>query len=338
MTKQGVHRPTIISWGIIGCGDVTERKSGPAFNKVPHSRLVAVMRRDAAKAADYAGRHHVPKWYSNAAQLIDDPEINAVYVATPPLFHEEFVIEALKKGKFVYVEKPVTLSVDSCQKMIAAAEKYNGKVCVAHYRRALPMFLELKSVLDRQLIGKVKMIRLNLFRSYMQDQNDKNPENWRIIPEISGGGLFFDLAPHQLDIMHFLFGDALDYVGASAHQTNYYAAEDTVSGMIRFDGNILFQGNWCFTMPDFMQVDRCEVIGEKGLIEFPVFGHYFSLQTGQRKENFEFQHPENIQLPMIQNVVGHFLEEEENPCSLQEAKKSLKIMEVFLRGLPTGTP
>src|ERR1700730_9641033 len=107
MKKPENHNHQVISWGIIGCGNVTEVKSGPAFNKVNHSRLVAVMRRDAAKAADYAKRHQVPAWYSDAESMINDPAVNAVYIATPPKFHEEYVIAALQKGKLVYVEKPV---------------------------------------------------------------------------------------------------------------------------------------------------------------------------------------------------------------------------------------
>ena len=155
-----------ILWGIIGCGNVTEKKSGPAFNKVENSRLVAVMRRDATKAEDYAQRHGVPKWYDDANKLISDPEINAVYIATPPAFHEEYVKQVLIAGKDVYVEKPVTTSVASCKRMIEAAEMYKGKLCVAHYRRALPYFNEIKKALEQGLIGKVKMIRLAMFQSY----------------------------------------------------------------------------------------------------------------------------------------------------------------------------
>ena len=96
-----------INWGIIGCGDVTELKSGPAFNKVSNSSLVAVMRRDAAKAEDYAKRHGVPKWYSNAEALIKDPDVNAIYIATPPSSHLEYAMAAMNAGKPVYVEKPM---------------------------------------------------------------------------------------------------------------------------------------------------------------------------------------------------------------------------------------
>ncbi|MCX6333190.1 MAG: Gfo/Idh/MocA family oxidoreductase, partial [Bacteroidia bacterium] len=82
----------MINWGIIGCGNVTEVKSGPAFNKVNNSRLIAVMRRDAVLAEDYASRHNVPKFYTDASKLINDPEINAVYIATPPSSHAEYAL------------------------------------------------------------------------------------------------------------------------------------------------------------------------------------------------------------------------------------------------------
>src|SRR4051812_2264086 len=112
-----------INWGIIGCGDVTEIKSGPAFNKVPGSSLAAVMRRDAEKAKDYASRHNVSRWYSDPYELIADPEVNAVYVATPPSSHQEYAIAALKAGKPVYVEKPMSIDVSSCMNMVNTARQ-----------------------------------------------------------------------------------------------------------------------------------------------------------------------------------------------------------------------
>ncbi len=195
-----------IRWGIIGCGDVTEVKSGPAFNKVNQSKLVAVMRRNGAKAADYAQRHHVPKWYDDADQLINDPEVNAIYIATPPLSHEAYTIQALKAGKPVYVEKPMTLDAASAQRMTDTANKLKVKLCVAHYRRAQPMFLKIKALLDTHLIGDVRFVRLKMLQSPNPALVAKTTDNWRINPAISGGGLFHDLAPHQLDLMTYYFG------------------------------------------------------------------------------------------------------------------------------------
>ncbi len=324
--------PSIITWGMIGCGNVTEIKSGPAFQKADHSRLLAVMRRDAAKAADYAARHHVPKYYSDAIELINDQEIDAVYIATPPKFHEAYAIAALQKGKYVYVEKPVTLNVDSCKRMITAVKEYNGKLTVAHYRRALPMFLQIKKMIDQQLIGKVKTIRLNLFQPDETTLVANSEVNWRVIPEIAGGGLFYDLAPHQLDILIYIFGKAISYYGVSAHQSKKYPAEDAVVGIIHFPADIIFTGNWNFSVPDLLKEDTCQIMGEKGYLQFPFFGTDIKVVTDQINEVLHFQHPPHIQQPMIQKVVNYFLGTEENPCSLEAALDSLDIMQAFVYG------
>src|SRR5450755_1797430 len=129
-----------VNWGIIGCGDVTEVKSGPAFNKVKNSALVAVMRRDAEKAKDYAQRHHVPKWYDDASNLINDPDVNAIYIATPPSSHEEYTLAAIAAGKPVYVEKPMSVNFASAIKMMNAANEKNTKLVIAHYRHEQPYF------------------------------------------------------------------------------------------------------------------------------------------------------------------------------------------------------
>src|SRR6266481_1427478 len=105
-----------INWGIIGSGDVTEIKSGPAFNKVKNSALVAVMRRNEEKVKDYALRHNVPKWYTDAGSLINDTDVNAIYIATPPSSHEEYTMAALEAGKPVYVEKPMALNAASANR------------------------------------------------------------------------------------------------------------------------------------------------------------------------------------------------------------------------------
>jgi predicted dehydrogenase len=325
-----MNKNNTISWGIIGCGDVTEVKSGPAFNKVPNSQLIAVMRRDAEKAADYAKRHGVPKWYSNADDLINDPAINGVYVATPPKFHEEYAVQALQAGKLVYVEKPVTTDVASCKRMIGCVNTTKGKLVVAHYRRALPMFLAIQKMIADNTIGKVKLIQLNMLQPHQSPIIANTEKNWRVDPAISGGGLFFDLAPHQLDIISFLFGRYISCSGISVNQAKLYDADDTVIGQIQLPNDILFTGNWCFTTPDINE-DECRIIGEKGSLTFPFFGKKLTVITAAGKQEFSFEHPAHIQQPMIEKVVQYFLGNELNPCSLEEALVSLEIMESFTR-------
>jgi len=149
-----------IRWGIIGCGDVTEVKSGPGFQKAEHSNLVAVMRRRGELAKDYAERHGVPRWYDNASQLINDPEVDAVYVATPPSSHKEYTLMIAAAGKPVYVEKPMALNFAECQEMIAACGQHGVPLFVAYYRRTLVRFLKIKELIEAGAIGNVRFVNI----------------------------------------------------------------------------------------------------------------------------------------------------------------------------------
>ncbi|SEW52151.1 Gfo/Idh/MocA family protein [Chitinophaga arvensicola] len=320
-----------IKWGIIGCGDVTEVKSGPAFNKVPHSSLVAVMRRDGAKAADYARRHGVPKWYDNADQLINDPDVNAIYIATPPLQHEAYTIQALAAGKPVYVEKPMTLDAASAVRMNEAAEKYGVKLSVAHYRRAQPMFLKIKELLADKAIGDVRFVSLQMLQPPASNLIAASATNWRVDPAISGGGLFHDLAPHQLDLMIYFFGPAQHAAGIAVNQAKVYPADDLVTGHILFENGIVFNGTWCFTVAAGDRLDLCEITGSTGKITFPVFGNSMTLHQDGIAVEFTFDPLPHVQQPMIDEVTKYFTGRGENPCSAEQALLSMRLMDCFTK-------
>ncbi len=318
-----------IKWGIIGCGDVTEKKSGPAFNKVPNSELVAVMRRDAAKAQDYAKRHNVPKWFSNADELINDPEVKAIYIATPPLQHEDYAFRAMAAGKPVYIEKPVSLSAASAKRMLEASEKYQQKAAVAHYRRQQPVFLKVKELLENKAIGEVRFVDLKMLQPPKSNLIASSAENWRIDPAISGGGLFHDLAPHQLDLMVYFFGAVKEASGFGLNQGGYYQADDLVTGNILFENKVAFAGMWCFTVQENEQQDICTIIGSEGKMSFPVFGSEITLTKNGLAEKITFEPLEHVQQPMIAKVVQYFLGESSNPCSIQDAIFSMEVMDTF---------
>lgn len=320
-----------IKWGIIGCGDVTEKKSGPAFNKVPNSELIAVMRRDAAKAADYAHRHNVPKWYSNVDDLISDPEINAIYIATPPLQHEDYAMRAMAAGKPVYVEKPISLNASSAKRMLAAAEKYQQKVSVAHYRRQQPVFLKVKELLENKAVGDVRFVDLQMLQPPKSNLIAASEENWRVDPAVSGGGLFHDLAPHQLDLMVYFFGTVKTASGFGLNQGDFYPADDLVTGHILFENNVVFNGMWCFTVPENEQKDMCTIIGSEGKISFPIFGMEITISKNGQEEKLNFEPLQHVQQPLITQVVRYFLGERENPCSVQDAICSMEIMDAFTK-------
>jgi 1,5-anhydro-D-fructose reductase (1,5-anhydro-D-mannitol-forming) len=309
-----------VNWGIIGCGDVCEVKSGPAFNKVPNSRLVAVMRRDLTKAQDYAHRHGVGKAYSDASGIINDPEVNAIYIATPPSSHESYTIESIKAGKPVYVEKPVTLNESSCRKMEEESARAGIPVSVAHYRRGLPLFRKAKSIIEDGTLGNIRLIRLTVLQPKASKIITKTDDNWRVNPDISGGGLFHDLSPHQLDIMYWIFGKPVTVQGASHNQAALYKAPDLTTLEASFANGALLQGAWGFSVAESASQDVCEMFGDKGMMRFSFFRKSsIELSTDTGSDVLEFDYPVNIQQPMIDGVVRYFRGEGANPCSLQEA-------------------
>ncbi|MEO6232294.1 MAG: Gfo/Idh/MocA family oxidoreductase [Ferruginibacter sp.] len=316
-----------INWGIIGCGDVTEVKSGPAFNKVNNSSLVAVMRRDAAKAADYAQRHHVPKWYSDADELINDPEVNAIYVATPPAFHEQYAIAAINAGKPVYVEKPMAISYESACKMAAASTEKNIPLVVAHYRRQQPRFKKLHQLILEKTIGDILLVRLDLQKPPTTEVEMANPGiAWRINPTLAGGGHFHDLATHQLDLMYYFFGPVKKVTGIATNQGATYDADDLVAGNLLFESGVAFSGTWCFNAPK--EVDYCEIIGTKGKITFSIFNeNTLTVSTGELNTVLTFDTLLHVQQPMIEATVQYFLGEGPNPCTAEEGTEVMRLMQ-----------
>jgi predicted dehydrogenase len=321
----------MINWGIIGCGNVTEVKSGPAFSKVSDSRLIAVMRRDAALAEDYARRHNVPKFYTKASDLINDKEIDAVYIATPPGSHAEYAVEVIKAGKPVYIEKPMAASYSECLKINEAAEKYNVPVFVAYYRRALPGFLLVKDLLEKGSIGKVRCLMIQLFKTPSADEKSgKLP--WRVNPEVSGGGHFFDLASHQLDYLDLLFGPIQSIRSFAVNQAALYKAEDFVSASFTFNNNIVGTGIWSFSVSPESSRDTIEIIGDEGSIKFTTFSFEpIVLTNSYGRKEFINERPEHVQYYLIDKIVRSLNGVGESPSTGLSAARTSRVMDEIVK-------
>ena len=314
-----------INWGIIGCGDVAEVKSGPAFQKCKNSKLLAVMRRDAKLAEDFAKRHHVPIWYDSADALLQNQDINAVYVATPPSTHLNYALKALKAGKDVYIEKPMVLSSKEASLLKNAVNESNNKLVVAHYRRFLPIYLKVKALIDSNAIGAIKFVDLRFLQPH--DFNDK--ATWRLDAEVSGGGYFHDIAPHQIDLMYHFFGAYNSAKGIAVNQSKHNKVDDTVNGIIDFKNGIQFRGMWSFAIPKYLEEDCCTIFGEEGKIAFSFYEEKLTLDAKGESQTFNFKNPINIQQPMIQETVNYFLGKRNNPCPVKEGVVVINLMEAF---------
>ena len=321
-----------VNWGIVGCGNVCERKSGPAMYKTPHSALAAVMRRDVEKVADFARRHNVPKSYTDAAALIADPEVDIVYVATPPGTHRELAVQALEAGKPVYVEKPMAMNHAECLEMIAAAEKAGQKLFVAYYRRALPYFLKVKELLDGGSVGQPLTAEVRLLRPERPEDRDPARLPWRLRREVGGEGYFHDLAPHTLDILDFLFGEIADARGHKANRGGFYDVADTVAASFRFRSGVPGTGMWCFVAPPSAAEDSVVVTGRKGSVRFSTFDFTpVELVTARGVERFEIAPPEHIQGPLIETIVRELRGEGVCPSTGVSAARTSRVMDEIMK-------
>lgn len=317
-----------VRWGIIGCGDVTEIKSGPAFYKIDDSELVAVMRRDGDKARDYAIRHNVPKWYEQADALIADQNVDAVYIATPPDSHADYAARVARAGKPVYVEKPMARNHGECQAMVDACQSAQVPLFVAYYRRALPAFLKVKSLVEEGAIGTVRFVSIALCKPANEDPDDPP---WRVVPDISGGGYFFDLASHQLDFLDYLLGPITSAAGHTHNQAGLYAAEDAVAASFAFASGVLGNGTWVFAAD--RRQDQIELIGDKGRLLFSTFDFApIELSTAVGTQTFDYPPPQHVQQALVQTIVDALLGRGECPSTGQSAARTSRIMDQIVHG------
>lgn len=300
----GVSRPTSalgwVRWGIIGAGNVTEVKSGPGLQRAERSDLVAVMRRDAAKAEDYARRHGVPRWYADPDALIADPEVDAVYIATPPDSHRDYTVRVLAAGKPVYVEKPMGRTEAECQEMLDAAEEAGLPLFVAYYRRAMPRFATIKQIIDDGTLGTVHAVVIRNQRPAPIDDGGDMP--WRVRPDVSGGGHFVDLASHTLDLVDHLLAPIDTVSGYAANRSGDYPAEDLVAARFTLTSGVAGTGLWCYTAGEYR--DEVEIVGSRAVLTFSSFGEEpLAVRTADGERRIDAPYPATVQQPLIQTVV-----------------------------------
>lgn len=291
-----------VRWGIVGCGDVTEVKSGPALQKVEGSQLVAVMRRDAEKAADYARRHGVPRWYDDARRLIDDPEVDAVYVATPPGMHEQYALLVCAAGKPCYVEKPMARNAAEAQRMTGAFAAAGIPLFVAYYRRALPRFVKAKEILVSGALGGLRQITYR-YSDRQQANAPSEPIPWRLQAEQSGGGLFLDLGSHALDLLDFFLGPLSHVQGDAANRAGQYAVEDYITLSFETADGVPGAASWDFASD--RREDEFVFTGDRGELRLSCFGSepVCVRHADGRTEAFDLPNPPHVQQPLLQTVV-----------------------------------
>jgi predicted dehydrogenase len=317
---------------MIGVGDVAERKSGPAFSMVEDSVLVAVACRTPDRARDFADRHGVPEWHPDAAALVADPQVDAVYVATPPDAHESCARLAAKAGKPVYLEKPMARSGAECDRIVKACKRAKVPLSVAYYRRRLPKFMHARKLIDAGEIGEIKSVGLRLYQPPRDVDRLGDERSWRTRPEIAGaGGYLMDMGSHQLDLLDYLLGPLEDVRGNAANRSGLYPVEDTFDAEFRFAGGAIGRGEWRFTAAPNDRADTIEIAGADGSLVFSTFDDEpLRLVRGGETKEFDPRWPRYIQQPMIQAVVDCLLGRGPNPCDGPVAARTNRVIEAIL--------
>ncbi len=310
-----------VQWGIVGCGDVTEVKSGPALQKAPRSGVAAVMRRDGEKAADYARRHGVAKSYDSAQQLIDDPDVNAIYIATPPDSHCELTLAALNVGKPVLVEKPMSLTLDEGKIMAGAAKESGQSLVVAFYRRALPRFERMREIIHDGTIGVPRCASV-VQRMHAPDSGN---DSWRLDPKVGGGGFFADMQSHTIDWLSHVFGPAKTVQAQVRRQNKTHAAEDLVSFTLGYD-EILASGLCTYSVGE--QAESVTVLGDKGSVSMGFFRpSNITLTTAEGTRELELPDPPHVHQPFVEKIVAHLLDGAANPCAPEVGLQTMEVLE-----------
>jgi predicted dehydrogenase len=305
----------MIGWGIIGVGDVTEVKAAPDVFRAGDSDLVHVMRRDAGRARDFAERHGIARWSTDAQAVLDDPLVTAVYVATPTSTHAQYAIAAAQLGKHVLVEKPMAMSADECEQMVEAADAGGVRLWAAYYRRALPRFVKIRQLLESGAIGRLLSVH-----TVWRKPTDFT--GWRWDPEFNRGGEFYETACHTLDVLDLLLGPATDAVGVTSPDRH------AVSASYRFS-DVIGSGSWTFGTPDALE--ETVLAGTEGTLSFASFSPTpIRVVTAQGTAAYEVGDPPHVHGPLVATILDELRGIGTCPSTGKSALRTAALMDSIL--------
>lgn len=322
----------MVRWGIIGASGVAHRRTMPAINMAEDNELRALMVRDIERAKKLAEEHGAPMYYDSVDDLLSDPEVDAVHIATPVYLHCEHVIKSAKHHKHILCEKPMAMNVDECKRMIQACEQNNVLLEIGFTLRFHPCFHEIKSIIDNGEIGKVVQARASLLKSY-----DIEEGLWRRNPSMSGGGVLMDMGAHAVDLLSFLLGDVSKVAMFANSNIKNWEVEETATLLLQMQNGANAIADVSFVVP-YSEI-TLEIYGTKGtLLLYNGQGYQeYNLKlfiNGKLKE--EFKPTQNL----YKNLVEHFsrcLKGEEPPISPGIAGlKNIQIISSAYKSSVTG--
>ncbi len=292
----------MLRWGLIGCGDISEKRVAPALRAAPGSQLVAVARARAELAAAFAARHGASRSFADWRDLVRDPEIDAVYIATPVRHHAEQTITALEAGKHVLCEKPMALGVAECERMRDAARTGARRLGIAYYRHLYPAVIRLRELLASDEIGRPVFAQVQAFEMF--DPPADHPRAWLLTKAQSGGGPMMDFGCHRIQILLDLLGPAREVSGFAANvRFKAREVEDTCVAHFRFESGAA--AVLAVSHAALEPRDSFEIYGTLGSAHVPVLNQgliRIVTRAGARGES----HPPhaNLHQPIVEDFVA----------------------------------
>jgi 1,5-anhydro-D-fructose reductase (1,5-anhydro-D-mannitol-forming) len=321
-----------IRWGIIGCGNVAEYKSGPPLYQTPGSELIAVMRRDAAKAADFAQRHGAHRWYTTAEGLIADADVNAIYIASPHALHAAHVKLAAEASKIVLCEKPLGINTAEAQACVEVCHLHGVPLSVPYYRRYWPIVRKMRELLKENVIGRVVAARVQLADYFAGDPD----RPWLTARDSSGGGALANAGSHWVDLIRYLLGDVVSVSAQCSSHASGFETEDTIVVQLETVEHALV--SLSITLHSPINTNEIDISGTEGRLRAT------SLSDGQLILDRAGEQPQVMVLPrsrfahaeFIAELIDRLRSDQPVPIPGEEAVAVWRIMEAAYRSCETG--
>jgi predicted dehydrogenase len=318
-----------VRWGLIGCGDIARKRVAPALRDAEGGRLVSVSRARAELADDFAREFGADRWYADWREQVQDPEIDAVYVATPVDQHAEQTVVAAEAGKHVLCEKPMALDAESCGRMIGACSANKVRLGIAYYRRFYPLVKRIKEMLEWEEIGKIVLAQVNAFESY--NPRPWEPGAWRLDPRQGGGGPMMDFGSHRIELLLNLLGPAAEVKGFLDRVRFERKVEDTATAVFRFASGAV--GQITVTHAAAEPQDTLDIYGTAGSI------HVESVNRGELRivgafgDRLESLPPHaNLHQPLIEDFVLALRKMREPGVNGETGREVQRLLDMIYRG------
>lgn len=315
-----------IKWGLIGCGDISRRRVAPALRALENCELVAVSRADASRAESFAKEFGAKRWHSDWRALVEDTEVEAVYVATPVSLHAEQAIAAAEAGKHVLCEKPLAMDVAECERMNAAAEARGVLLGVAYYRRFYPSIARVGEILDSGEIGVPVVVQINAFERF--DPSPDNPRRWLLERRQAGGGPMFDFGCHRIEVLNNLFGDVKAVKALNGNVLFAREVEDTSIALMQFERGT--QAVLSVTHAAREPQDTLEVFGSEGSIRVEILNEGQVRIRTKEGERYESHPPHaNLHQPLIEDFALAVIEGRRPRVDGRTGQKVAEVLEMI---------